>query len=229
MKKKRFLCFISCVLVIANFVVASASAIGPMATSPNEHSGESDFINYCSTFFEEDGRFRAINSEGLDVSDQLQQLGLDAYQCCNWTQLKELFSVFDVSFLLEVSDAYPVTSIQIGNDLSSDEEYTVEDYQGFITEPERLYSAQEFVTLMEAYYSVNSDNEVSDAYVFQFGLSGIWGGIEPIYLQNVVVYSPIISGSEVTFSASFSAYKNSIYCGYFTHSFTADSSGDIIS
>ena len=48
-------------------------------------------------------------------------------------------------------------------------------------------------------------------------------GLYPHELQNIVLYSPVINAGIVTFSASFSIYKNSLndrlYCGMLTYTF----------
>lgn len=206
---------------------AASNGIVDASQSVSEDSVEqNDFIEYASIFFNGNGRFRAIDRTGADVSEDLLEAGVHLFSTQKWNQLNNIFTNLDVQYLIEREA--PTLSTQNIESNNSNRTYTVEDLKLFITEPEIVYSKQEFSTKMAATYTVASNNQIVDAYSLYLIPAEISGGVAPIYLRNVVLYAPDISGTRVTFSGSFSAYKDTVYCGHFTHEFTADSNGNIV-
>lgn len=230
MKVKAFICIFLCLVMVASTTSISAAAsngIVDASQSVSEDSVEqNDFIEYASIFFNGNGRFRAIDRTGADVSEDLLEAGVHLFSTQKWNQLNNIFTNLDVQYLIEREA--PTLSTQNIESNNSNRTYTVEDLKLFITEPEIVYSKQEFSTKMAATYTVASNNQIVDAYSLYLIPAEISGGVAPIYLRNVVLYAPDISGTRVTFSGSFSAYKDTVYCGHFTHEFTADSNGNIV-
>ena len=231
MKAKPFVCILLCLLIMVSSPISASAVSSSDETIVSELESENiaelnDFIDYASVFFNDAGRFSAIDRLGTDVSEELFKAGTPLFSEQNWSQLNDIFEMLDVQYIVEKS-----ISTLTRNDLSSnnsDRTYTVEDIQLFITDPEIVYSKQEFSTRMAAAYTVTSNNQIVDAYSLYLIPAEISGGVAPIYLRNVVLYAPDISGTRVTFSGSFSAYKDTVYCGHFTHEFTADSNGNIV-
>lgn len=230
MKAKAFIYIFLCLVMVASTTSISAAAsngIVDASQSVSEDSVEqNDFIEYASIFFNGNGRFRAIDRTGADVSEDLLEAGVHLFSTQKWNQLNNIFTNLDVQYLIEREA--PTLSTQNIESNNSNRTYTVEDLKLFITEPEIVYSKQEFSTKMAATYTVASNNQIVDAYSLYLIPAEISGGVAPIYLRNVVLYAPDISGTRVTFSGSFSAYKDTVYCGHFTHEFTADSNGNIV-
>lgn len=158
MKVKAFICIFLCLVMVASTTSISAAAsngIVDASQSVSEDSVEqNDFIEYASIFFNGNGRFRAIDRTGADVSEDLLEAGVHLFSTQKWNQLNNIFTNLDVQYLIEREA--PTLSTQNIESNNSNRTYTVEDLKLFITEPEIVYSKQEFSTKMAATYKLKA-------------------------------------------------------------------------
>ena len=235
MNMKKHICsLLSAVLIISSttaaYATTSTDSESPVTNEVVSSEMES-FINYISVFFENDTQFVAIDFDGNDISNEFYSSCYSLYTSKEFASLKVIADC-QIAYLLEKgtqsftnSPERSLMSVRITQSVSNN--------RLFYTQPPLPFQSQEYgTTLSSSFVSDPFGNYIFSAASPALTVYDDGGGVYPHEMRNVIIYAPIISSGNVTFSARFSLYKvvnmSEYYAGTFTHTDTYDSAGNLV-